>query len=269
MHWFNPIVYRVARVIEAQCETSCDAEVVRNKGADTRRCYSETIVRVANNHSTRVTALSTNLFGGKKNMKNRISSIMDTGNKKAGIIIICCVLAAAFGTGAVFAATTDGKPPIVTAKTENLQTKTHTAGIDVDGLSDEQLLTTLRSLKQNELSENDNGKENSLNMSPGEIKKFLMEIETDILFPMAVELGVTEDDIDAALKSVGVKAMLEKADMLYVFKSVVKEKCQAKFSQEQYEAVLNTILGRILVEGVYAEAANSNLAKPLVNNPGK
>jgi hypothetical protein len=107
IHWFNPIVYLIARAIEAQCELSCDAEVVRNTDADMRQSYSETIIGVVKYQSRLKTALSTNFYGGKKGMKNRISSIMDTGKKKAGISIICAVLIVSLGTGFVFAANAD------------------------------------------------------------------------------------------------------------------------------------------------------------------
>jgi len=50
------------------------------------------------------TALSTNFYGGKKGMKNRIYSIMDSSKKKAGIAIVCCMLLLTMGTGMAFAA---------------------------------------------------------------------------------------------------------------------------------------------------------------------
>lgn len=108
IHWFNPIAYLMARAIDALCETSCDAEVVRDKDVDTRQRYSETIIRVAKSHSQLVTALSTNLYGGKENMKNRILSIMDTGKKAAGGLVIGGVLLSTLGTGIAFAATAHG-----------------------------------------------------------------------------------------------------------------------------------------------------------------
>jgi beta-lactamase regulating signal transducer with metallopeptidase domain len=103
IHWFNPLVYLIARAIYAQCEQSCDAEVVRNTDADTRQQYSEAIIGVVKYHSKQKTALSTNFYGGKKSMKNRISSIMDTRNKRLGITIIFIMLAVTMGTGFAFA----------------------------------------------------------------------------------------------------------------------------------------------------------------------
>ena len=105
LHWFNPVVYLISRAINILCETSCDTEVVKSMDADMRLSYSETIIGVVKYQSRLKTALSTNFYGGKKGMKNRISSIMDTRKKRAGAIIACLVLAFTMSTGLVFAAT--------------------------------------------------------------------------------------------------------------------------------------------------------------------
>ena len=104
IHWFNPVVYLVAKEIANLCEMSCDAEVVKNADADTRQFYSEAIIGVVKYQSKLKTVLSTNYYGGKKGMRNRISSIMDMNNKKAGIAIVCMALVITLGTGVVFAA---------------------------------------------------------------------------------------------------------------------------------------------------------------------
>jgi beta-lactamase regulating signal transducer with metallopeptidase domain len=103
IHWFNPFVYLMAREIATQCEISCDAEVVKDIDMDGRQQYSETIIGVIKNQSRMQTAFSTNFYGGKKSMKNRILSIMDTTKKKTGIFILCMALIATMGIGVVFA----------------------------------------------------------------------------------------------------------------------------------------------------------------------
>jgi len=106
IHWFNPVVYLMARVVDSLCETSCDAEVVRNANKDTRLEYSETIIGAVKYRSkTKLsTAFSTNFYGGKKGMKNRISSIMDTSKKRAGAFILFGMLILTLGTGVVVVA---------------------------------------------------------------------------------------------------------------------------------------------------------------------
>jgi len=103
IHWFNLIVYIMAREINALCEMSCDADVVKCTDMDTRQLYSETIIGVVKHQSKLKTALSTNFYGGKKDMVKRISSIMDKSTKKMGVVIVCVVLALTAGTGFLFA----------------------------------------------------------------------------------------------------------------------------------------------------------------------
>ena len=98
IHWFNPLIYLIVKAIDIQCELSCDAEVVRNMGADIRLSYSETIIGVVRYKSSIATAFSTNFYGGKKGMKSRIFSIMDTGKKKTGLVILCVALMLTVGT---------------------------------------------------------------------------------------------------------------------------------------------------------------------------
>ena len=103
IHWFNPLVYLMARAIDVQCELSCDAETVKNTDAEMRQHYGEMIIGVVGYQSKLKTVLSTNFYGGKKGMKNRISSIMDIGKKKAGVAIICAAILITIGTGVIFA----------------------------------------------------------------------------------------------------------------------------------------------------------------------
>lgn len=114
IHWFNPIIYLMARAIAVQCEISCDMEVVKNTEINKRQFYSETILSVVKNSRIMQIAFSTNFYGGKKEMKNRIISIMDVTKKKSGIFILFAIIILTAGSGAVFASssyyTEDLKP---------------------------------------------------------------------------------------------------------------------------------------------------------------
>jgi len=103
VHWFNPIVYVMAKNIRELCEMSCDAEVVWSMDVDTRRHYSETLIGVMKQRSKQHTHLSTHFYGGKKGIKKRILSIMDTSKKKAGSVLICMMIVAIIGTSFVVA----------------------------------------------------------------------------------------------------------------------------------------------------------------------
>ena len=118
LHWFNPIVYLVAKAINNLCETSCDAEVLKSASVETRQFYGETIIGVVKYQSKLKTALSTNFYGGRKGMTKRISSIMDTRSKKAGMIIACLILVLVVGTGFILAVT-EQSPSAQNAEVEN------------------------------------------------------------------------------------------------------------------------------------------------------
>ena len=106
IHWFNPVVHLMGKAIDEQCELSCDAETVSSSDADTRQLYSEAIIGVVKYQSKLKTAFSTNFYGGKKGMKNRITSIFNTKKKRTGIILVCAILVLTLGTGAAFASRT-------------------------------------------------------------------------------------------------------------------------------------------------------------------
>ena len=106
VHWFNPVVYFMARAIDLQRELSCDAEVIRNTKEDTRQQYCEAIISVIRKQSRVNNPLSTHFYGGKENMKNRIFSIMDTTKKKKGLAIIFGVIILC---AAAFTVTNNGK----------------------------------------------------------------------------------------------------------------------------------------------------------------
>jgi hypothetical protein len=104
IHWFNPVAYLIAKAIGAECETSCDALVLRGEDFERRKQYGEAIIGIVKNGAKLRTALSTNFYGGKNSMKNRIYSIMDSKQKKTGVAILCLAVAGTIITGGAFAA---------------------------------------------------------------------------------------------------------------------------------------------------------------------
>lgn len=125
IHWFNPIVYLMAKTIDALCEMSCDAEIVRSADADTRQYYTETIIGVIKYQSKLKTALSTNFYGGKKGMKKRIFLIMDMGKKKTGAVILCCAFVLTLATGMAFAANTKEQSNVTSYNPNNIALSTN------------------------------------------------------------------------------------------------------------------------------------------------
>ncbi|MFM1654771.1 M56 family metallopeptidase [Brevibacillus sp. B_LB10_24] len=110
VHWFNPVVYLMAKAIAAQGEIACDERVLAGMSLAQRKRYGETIIGVVRSRDGRQTSFSTNFYEGKKGMRTRLFSIMDTTKKKSGLVILGIVLIATIGTGGAFAVSSAGKP---------------------------------------------------------------------------------------------------------------------------------------------------------------
>lgn len=104
LHWYNPLIYLARREIDYACEASCDERVMRGASLDDRQYYSETIIAVIRRQRARATALSTTFYGGKRGMKNRILSIMNTRTRRLGALLLCPVLIMALVFSVAFAA---------------------------------------------------------------------------------------------------------------------------------------------------------------------
>ncbi|SDZ68332.1 Signal transducer regulating beta-lactamase production, contains metallopeptidase domain [Evansella caseinilytica] len=112
LHWFNPLVYIIAREIAIQCEISCDEEVVKNTDRNSRQKYVEAIIGVIRKHSKVSSKFSTNFYGGKQGMKHRVFSIMDSRSKKWGVSIFAMIVVATLSTGAVLNVSASTSPRI-------------------------------------------------------------------------------------------------------------------------------------------------------------
>lgn len=103
IHWFNPVVYFIAKAIEEQCEMSCDEVVVRKTSLEQRKRYSETIIGLIRKGTKVKTSLSTNFYREGNRIKTRIFRIMDGSKKKAGIAVLFIALLTIMGARMVFA----------------------------------------------------------------------------------------------------------------------------------------------------------------------
>ncbi|MFD0714021.1 M56 family metallopeptidase [Paenibacillus sp. GCM10027626] len=103
IHWFNPFVHLMARAIAIQCEKACDEAVLAHTGIENRKLYGAMILGVIRKQTSSKTAFSTTFYGGRKEMKNRLSAILDSGKKRKSIVLPCCVLLGTLVSGAVFA----------------------------------------------------------------------------------------------------------------------------------------------------------------------
>lgn len=104
VHWFNPLVYWMAREIARMCELSCDEAVIRTLTPQERRAYGETLLNAAGaGGSYRNTLASVTLHESAEQLKERLSAIMSYQKKSKWVAGVSFLLAALTITGGVAA----------------------------------------------------------------------------------------------------------------------------------------------------------------------
>lgn len=88
LHWWNPIIYLFIRLWKDFCESSCDSIVLNHASPTERMEYSKVLLKTALHQNQIQQLLFINFYGGKKRMKNRLQSILDTKHKKTSILTI-------------------------------------------------------------------------------------------------------------------------------------------------------------------------------------
>ena len=89
IHWFNPAVHFLNRHINTLCELSCDEKVVMEMSMQERRLYGETILlMLQRRHAQRNLVCANSLCNSKKNMKRRLSDMMNTKKIQKSIVAL-------------------------------------------------------------------------------------------------------------------------------------------------------------------------------------
>ena len=103
VHWFNPLVYAMARAMASDCEMSCDASVLANAEMIERKRYGEAILGIVRRQNQRQIALSTYFYEGKIDMKKRFASMLDASVRPKGKVVLAVTLALTLLSGSVLA----------------------------------------------------------------------------------------------------------------------------------------------------------------------
>ncbi len=113
-HWFNPLLLWARRQMSALCELACDEAVLRDCDEGKRTLYLRAMLAAL--PGPRRLPLSTRFDGGLKNMKYRMGRLFDMKPRKAGVVVVVCVLLLALLTGNVLAVagteTAEERPPV-------------------------------------------------------------------------------------------------------------------------------------------------------------
>lgn len=98
MHWFNPAVHLADRWMREEMELSCDEAVLAGQGEDVRSVYGNGMLTILRQCRKRRVPMTTHFSPRLRMMQARFENIMDTRQKKRGVLwiaatLVLCVLA--------------------------------------------------------------------------------------------------------------------------------------------------------------------------------
>lgn len=104
LHWFNPLVWLMAREIDRACELACDEAVLRLLAPEERRAYGDTLLHtLETGGGYRAARGSVSLGESAEELKERLIAIMNFKNPSKWTAPLSLLLAAALTTGAAAA----------------------------------------------------------------------------------------------------------------------------------------------------------------------
>lgn len=106
VHWFNPLMLMIARVIEQECEFACDEAVIADEEASAKKGYCQSILSTVTMQNARNTSpvpvVATNFFNGKHNLKYRLKLIASSQKKRKYTFLCAMILLLTIFSGTVF-----------------------------------------------------------------------------------------------------------------------------------------------------------------------
>lgn len=104
LHWFNPLVYWLRRIINQDCEFSCDESVISRLNTSERQDYGEMLLNSINpNHLIVKNSISLSLNEDGKLIKERLNAIINYRRKTKFIVFPAAIVTAMLLGGTVYA----------------------------------------------------------------------------------------------------------------------------------------------------------------------
>lgn len=113
IHWFNPLIYLLARETETSCELSCDEQVVRDMSMEDRRFYGETILNILGRVAEKHAGMYATLAETKKGIERRLTLMLSFKkmSRQTAVfsvaIAMLCIIAGCIGAATVTAFAAD------------------------------------------------------------------------------------------------------------------------------------------------------------------
>ncbi len=94
MHWFNPLIWIMAKVADEDLEKACDEDVVKNQNESFRHDYCQSILHVVRMQKIKEPALAAGFSSKPSDLRNRFIRILDMTKRRGGktaLIIVACI----------------------------------------------------------------------------------------------------------------------------------------------------------------------------------
>ncbi len=95
IHWFNPLVYVMRNTANVDLEICCDRDILKKRDISEKKSYCKVLLSSIEREKYGYT-LTTYFIGGKNEMKERFKNIIDSKNKKNGILVLVSILIVVF-----------------------------------------------------------------------------------------------------------------------------------------------------------------------------
>ena len=92
LHWFNPLVYLMAREINNACEFSCDEAVIKNLDNGGKKAYGNTLLNALGFGGDYKSSLSSVTLGSNKKIIGERLNMIKNFKKKSKFVVICAIL---------------------------------------------------------------------------------------------------------------------------------------------------------------------------------
>lgn len=103
VHWFNPVIWYVAKQINTECEISCDMAVTQNMNRNEEMSYIDTVLSLLPTGKTKQIPLTTQMASGKRVLKRRFEMIRNKRRTSKFVSALSAVIAVAMLGTTVFA----------------------------------------------------------------------------------------------------------------------------------------------------------------------
>ncbi len=119
VHWFNPLIWLMAKTADRDAEAACDEAVLADSDVSERKAYCSAILDMM---SIRRIPFATALSYKKEDIMKRFRNIMDTSKRKSGAVLLAVLLSISLLFSGFAGCTTEGE-----SSTETEEPKTTTA----------------------------------------------------------------------------------------------------------------------------------------------